>query len=235
MDVPPSVLAFWVVRALTGSPGLVCRESTGLVSTAFTDDPLARFALVSSACAVPAALPCAPAPERSAATAPWPEVWAPALFCAHDVAANSSAVAARQSGPEGCRISIAMISSAVGLGRPKRARLAEDSQASNCFQGLADRQLSVACDPVKAICSVPRGTQVADRALEDVPFAARSTVAKHAQDAELCHADQALSGAWAAVFQDLGGSMFGAHGRCFGLGASGAQPQRLVVPRRHSI
>jgi hypothetical protein len=56
IEVPPSVLAGCVVCALTGSPGLLRQESTGLVSTAFTDDPLARFALVSSACAAPAAL-----------------------------------------------------------------------------------------------------------------------------------------------------------------------------------
>ena len=50
--------------------------------------------------------------------------------------------------------------------RPERAQLAEDSQASNCFRAPAHRQSSVACDQAKAICSVPRGTQSACRALE---------------------------------------------------------------------
>lgn len=54
-------------------------ESTGFVRTEFTDDPLARFALASSACAAPAALPWALAPERSAVAAPWPVVCVPVV------------------------------------------------------------------------------------------------------------------------------------------------------------
>ena len=78
IDAPSSVLAFSVVRALTGSPGLVRRESTGFMSTVFTHEPLARLALVSSARAAQAVLPCTWVPERSAATGAWPEAWAPA-------------------------------------------------------------------------------------------------------------------------------------------------------------
>jgi len=56
MAVPPSVMAVSVVRAWTASPGVLRVESTGL-RTALTDDPLARFALASSGCEAPAALP----------------------------------------------------------------------------------------------------------------------------------------------------------------------------------
>src|SRR3981081_8366 len=124
--MPPSFLAGCVVCALTGSPGLLRPESTGLVSTAFTDDPLARFALVSSACAAPAAPPCAFAPERSAVAAPWPDAWAPAAgwLWADAVGARSAATTARQSPPERCLISIAMISSLVGAGARPRVRRA---------------------------------------------------------------------------------------------------------------
>src|SRR3982074_842759 len=122
MAVPPPCLAGGVVCARTGSPGLLRPESTGLVSTAFTDDPLARFALVSSGCAAPAALACALAPERSAVAAPWPDAWAPAAGWrwADTGGTNSAAATARQSPPERYRISIAMISSVVGAGmRPE--------------------------------------------------------------------------------------------------------------------
>src|SRR3979490_2400589 len=175
MDVLPSVLAFCVVRALTGSPGLVCRESTGLVSTAFTDDPLARFALLSSACAAPAALPCAPAPERSAATVPWPEAWAPAGFWADDVAANSSAVAARQSGPERCRTGIAMISFARSVGRRfSDVELFPGPRAPSIVGGLR---------PGEGDMFGSTWNTGARSSSRGVLYAARPTVAKHAQDA----------------------------------------------------
>src|SRR5690242_3717750 len=77
MDLPSSVLAGCVVRALTGSPGLLFRESTGFVSTAFTDESPASVALLSPAWAAAEelALPCALAPDRSALTAPCPAAW----------------------------------------------------------------------------------------------------------------------------------------------------------------
>ncbi len=93
------------------------------MSTAFTDDPLARLVLASSACAAPAAPPWALAPERSAVTAPWPDAWAPdaGWLWADAVAAKSTAATATQSPPERCRIGIAMISSLVGPGVRPRA------------------------------------------------------------------------------------------------------------------
>ena len=77
MDLPSSVLAGCVVRALTGSPALLFRESTGFVSTAFTDESPASVALLSPAWAAAEelALPCALAPDRSALTAPCPAAW----------------------------------------------------------------------------------------------------------------------------------------------------------------
>src|SRR5438876_7870759 len=65
MDLPSSVLAGCVVRALTGSPGLLLLESTGFVSTAFTDESPASAALLSPACAAAEelALSCALAPN----------------------------------------------------------------------------------------------------------------------------------------------------------------------------
>src|SRR6266480_988672 len=86
MDLPSSVLAGCVVRALTGSPGLLFLESTGFVSTAFTDELPASAALLSPACAAAEelALSCALAPERSTSTAPCPDARAeaPAWLCA---------------------------------------------------------------------------------------------------------------------------------------------------------
>src|ERR1700739_4956721 len=107
MDLPSSVLAGCVVRALTGSPGLLFRESTGFVSTALTDESPASVALLSPAWAAAEepALPCARAPERWAPRAPCPDVRAEAPawlwgagVCAGglwaDEAATRSAVAA---------------------------------------------------------------------------------------------------------------------------------------------
>ncbi len=101
MVVPPSVLAFCVVRAPTGSPGLVCRESTGLASTAFTHDP-SRWCH-----------PRAPRRPRCLARLPGTVGRHGSLtgglrtgcgLWADDIAANSTVVAARQSGPEACRM-----------------------------------------------------------------------------------------------------------------------------------
>ncbi len=43
IEVPPCVVVACVVRAMTGSPGLLRFESTGLVRTALTDEPLASL------------------------------------------------------------------------------------------------------------------------------------------------------------------------------------------------
>src|SRR5205823_8165701 len=51
-------------RADRGSPGLVRGESTGLMRTVFTHEPLARLALVPSARAAQDVLPCVLVPER---------------------------------------------------------------------------------------------------------------------------------------------------------------------------
>src|SRR4029077_10144651 len=77
MDLPSSVLAGCVVRALTGSPVLLFRESTGFVRTAFTDESPASVAPLSPAWAAAEelALPCTLAPDRSALTAPCPAAW----------------------------------------------------------------------------------------------------------------------------------------------------------------
>src|SRR5437899_6086023 len=92
MDLPSSVLAGCVVRALTGSPGLLLLESTGFVSTAFTDESPASAALLSPACAAAEelALSCALAPERSTSTAPCPDARpeAPAWLCAGGLCAG---------------------------------------------------------------------------------------------------------------------------------------------------
>lgn len=67
--------------ALTGSPGLLfLLESTGFVSTGFTDESPASAALLSPAWAAAEelALPCVLAPERSTPTAPCPDPWAEA-------------------------------------------------------------------------------------------------------------------------------------------------------------
>lgn len=95
------------MRALTGSPGRLRVGSTGFMRTEFTDDPLARFGLPSSACDAPAALPSALALERSAPTARWLDACAPVaawLLRADAVAANSTAAAARQGASEMWRI-----------------------------------------------------------------------------------------------------------------------------------
>src|SRR5438445_12274148 len=92
MDLPSSVRAGCVVRALTGSPGLLLLESTGFVSTAFTDESPASAALLSPACAAAEelALSCALAPERSTPTAPCPDARAeaPAWLCAGGLCAG---------------------------------------------------------------------------------------------------------------------------------------------------
>src|SRR5437588_2031178 len=97
MDLPSSVLAGCVVRALTGSPGLLLLESTGFVSTAFTDESAASAALLSPACAAAEelALSCALAPERSTPTAPSPDARAeaPAWLCAGGLCADAAAIA----------------------------------------------------------------------------------------------------------------------------------------------
>src|SRR5437764_6692648 len=97
MDLPSSVLAGCVVRALTGSPGLLLLESTGFVSTAFTDESPASAALLSPACAAAEelALSCALAPERSTPTAPCPDARAeaPAWLCAGGLWADAAAIA----------------------------------------------------------------------------------------------------------------------------------------------
>src|SRR5437016_7671154 len=95
MDLPSSVRAGCVVRALTGSPGLLLLESTGFVSTAFTDESPASAALLSPAAAEELALSCALAPERSTPSAPCPDARAeaPAWLCAGGLCADAAAIA----------------------------------------------------------------------------------------------------------------------------------------------
>src|SRR5437588_854428 len=92
MDLPSSVLAGCVGRALTGSPGLLLLGSTGFVSAAFTDESPASAALLSPACAAAEelALSCALTPERSTPTAPSPDARAeaPAWLCAGGLCAG---------------------------------------------------------------------------------------------------------------------------------------------------
>jgi hypothetical protein len=135
MDLRPWVLAAWVVRALTGSPGLLRVNFHGL-ENGIHDDPLARFALASSACGAPEL------PGRTLARR-WP-LW----LRADAVAADSSTTAARQIAPEIGRNGMAASSARPGarrqilraLGRP------EGPQSWNSFQGAVGLQWSTVCD-----------------------------------------------------------------------------------------
>src|SRR5213082_627018 len=155
MDLPSSVLVGCVVRALTGSPGLLLLESTGFVSTAFTDESPASAALLSPACAAAEelALSCALAPERSTPTAPSPDARAeaPAWLCAGglcagglcaDAAAIASVVATARNTAEMYRVVMAhdppVAAQVLSFGR--RA-----SWAAGC---MAQRILSKEAQPV---------------------------------------------------------------------------------------
>src|SRR6266403_23254 len=78
--------------------------------TAFTDDPLAKFALASSGDA-PAALPWALELERSAATAPWLDACAP--------------VAARQGASEGGASAWGAVANPAHFGQARRSSVVE--------------------------------------------------------------------------------------------------------------
>jgi hypothetical protein len=158
------------VRAPTGSPGLLRVESTGLVRAAFTDDPLARFALASSGSA--------------SATLPWALVTGAVSRCRPPGgrlrACGRLPSGGRRHGEQHSRgsqterfrngrIGMAMISSVVSLPRGGKACALSTSPKVVSHRILSKEPWAVSGRPSatrlrEAGRRVPRGTERADRA-----------------------------------------------------------------------